>query len=401
MKRVVMPMCEISDLLKAYSIIKNIQIHYPQKIKLIPLYVGIKLDVREKIAEMLGDKSWLEMESESINLYDSDSKIDSYHDGAKWMGSYFDDEKPDLYLSQGSSLPSFLMAREAFTRKISILNFSPESDLFEYAHMTFSKKKLYEKMLSAMATFSCVANTVQAEKLKKNGFKHNEIGVTGDPTVDAMYSIITTSNDQIKTLEDFKSHTKNIFVYLGMHQDRVADFKQMNLYNFIAKLSKSNLPMNITVGLSPELRNSISVRYALSIFPNISVIDELDYLRLIELIMKSNIVISDTQQISCEVEAMSKQYIYIDHDQCDATKLTLTNRSRLSNITDDIWQMSSIGATWIAPDINRLINQFNSQQNSNSASIYGDGKAGFRIAKLIDNWARNEVFTPHAYDPWH
>lgn len=401
MKRVVMPMCEMSDVLRAYSVIKNIQMNYPQKIKLIPLYVGVKTDVREKISEMLADRSMLEIQSESVNFYDSESKKDTYHEGAKWIGSYFDDVKPDLYLSQGCSLPSFLMAREAFTRKIPILNFSPESDLFEYGHLAFAKKKLYEKMLSAMSTFSCVANAMQAEKLKRNGFKHNEIGVTGDPTVDAIYSLITTTDDEIKSLENYMSNSKNIFVYLGENQIRLADFNQMNIYQFIAKLSKSNLPINITVGLSPELRTSVPIRYALSVLPDISVIDELDYLKLIELIMNSNIVISDTQKISCEVAALSKQHIYIEQDKFDAAKLTLNNQLGLPNSQQRDWQVPSIGATWLAPDINKFINEFIPEKNLNTPLVYGDGKAGFRIAKLIDNWARNEVFTPHAYDPWH
>lgn len=396
MKRVVMPICEISELMRAAPVISNLEQHFPQKVRLTSLYLGLPKSTREKMSELLPDQSIADAKAEYVSLEDADSKVDTYYQAAKALAVYLDQYRPDLYLSQGNSLPSFLMAREAFIRRIPILNFCPESPLFEFSSGLPNQRRSYRKMLNAMANFTCVANEEQSQILKKNGFHHHEIGVTGNTTVDVLK---TLASDQSSFDGLNPSPTlvhKKILIYLGHELSRVRDTQLMDLSVGIARLAHAHPDLQLMVMISPSFNMSTSIRYTLAAIPQISVIEYPDYLELIEAIMDSDLVIASNNQIACEVRALERGYICLEQN--------LASLIRQVQFPELAEQKSTHGVDSLSSGLHdlKLILSYDSLERLPRVQTnYGDGKAGFRIAKLIDNWARNHVFTPHAYDPWH
>ena len=396
MKRVVMPICEISELMRAAPVISNLEQHFPQKVRLTSLYLGLPMSARETMTDLLSDQSITAAKSEYVSIEDADSKVDSYYQAAKALAVYLDQYRPDLYLSQGNSLPSFLMTREAFIRRIPILNFCPESTLFEFSSGLPSQRRSYRKMLNAMANFTCVANEEQSQILKKNGFHHHEVGVTGNTTVDVLKTLASglSSFDGLNP-SPMLTH-KRILIYLGHELSRVRDTKLMDLAVGIARLAHAHPDLKLMVMISPNFNMSTSIRYALAAIPQISVIEYPDYLELIEAIMDSDLVITSNDQIACEVRALERGYICLDHDLAELIKKAQLPETALQSSDHGLDSFNTS-----LQDLKLILSYDNPERLPRVQTNYGDGKAGFRIAKLIDNWARNHVFTPHAYDPWH
>jgi UDP-N-acetylglucosamine 2-epimerase len=148
--------------------------------------------------------------------------------------------------------------------------------------------------------------------------------------------------------------------------------------------------------ISPNFNMSTSIRYALAAIPQISVIEYPDYLELIEAIMDSDLVITSNDQIACEVRALERGYICLDHDLAELIKKAQLPETALQSSDHGLDSFNTS-----LQDLKLILSYDNPERLPRVQTNYGDGKAGFRIAKLIDNWARNHVFTPHAYDPWH
>lgn len=303
---------------------------------------------------------------------------------------------PDLVIVQGASQTALLAAQQAFIRRIPVLDIQDEvgaSPRLDYG------RQINRKMLCALASFHCVPNPSMATRLRGDGFPFYEIGITGDPIVDAM-RWIQQGRGASKPLQlglraaiplgrnglADRTHP-DARVLVAMQASTRWSQLMTALALAVANLSHDHSNMHFVVALDAQYEPPHDLYSILSSIPNVSVRVAASPTDLLTEVLAADLVVTDSMLVVDESEAIGRPVIAVHEAQSFA----------LSRHDPELEQVQD----WIAGAIRRAIadGAVSGQKNLQKCTL-GDGLASQRIGRLISNWARNQSLTARAFEPF-
>lgn len=294
---------------------------------------------------------------------------------------------PDIVLVHGDTTTSTAAALAAFYQQIAVGHV--EAGLRTYDIYSPWPEEMNRQITGRIATFHFAPTALSKLNLLKENIKEEQIVVTGNTVIDALYMVVEKIN-QDKTL---KVNLDNSLAQMGYDVNRLRNGKKLVLITghrrenfgdgFISMcraiqtltLKYPNVDFVYPMHLNPNVRKPIHEVFGenLSDLNNIFFIEPLEYLSFVYLMEKSAIVLTDSGGIQEEAPGLGKP-VLVMRDTTERPEALKAGTVKL------------VGTDYgkIVPEVSALLDDEKCyEQMSKAVNPYGDGKACQRIVGLF------------------
>ncbi|HIQ26997.1 MAG TPA: UDP-N-acetylglucosamine 2-epimerase (non-hydrolyzing) [Sulfurovum sp.] len=290
--------------------------------------------------------------------------------------------KPDVVLVHGDTATTFTTALSAFYQKIPVGHV--EAGLRTGDIYSPWPEEANRKLTGALTTYHFAPTHTSKDNLLKENVKINDIYVTGNTVIDALFWVL----DKINSTESLKQalaqkigneftgfEDENKFVLITGH--RRENFGQgfLDMCNAIKTLAKKHPQINFVypVHLNPNVQEP--VLKLLSNIQNIFLISPLEYEPFIYLMSKSYLILTDSGGIQEEAPSLGKPVLVMR----DTTE-------RPEAIDAGTVKLVGTNPQNIIDQVTKLIEDKKCYETMRQAhNPYGDGYACEKIVQYIKN----------------
>lgn len=317
------------------------------------------------------------------DLYDVTSKV------LTGMRDVFKKVIPDVVLVHGDTTTSTAAALAAFYQQIPVGHV--EAGLRTHNIYSPWPEEMNRQLTGRIATYHFSPTTLSKDNLLKEDINENNILVTGNTVIDALYMVV----EKIKNNQKLSSELNNILKNSGYDVNRISENKKVVLItghrreNFgegfisICKAIKTlslkypNVDFVYPMHLNPNVRKPIHEIFGedLSNLNNAFFIEPLEYLSFVYLMEKSSIVLTDSGGIQEEAPGLGKP-VLVMRDTTERPEALKAGTVKLvgTNYNKIIEEVSML-----------LENNEYYDLMSKAVNPYGDGKSSKRIVEYLLN----------------
>lgn len=356
----------------------------PEAIKLVPLIklleqdedfnvsvcnTGQHIQMLKSILDFFNIKPKYDLRIMQNNqsLYDITVKV------LRGLEKVLEDEKPDIIIVQGDTTTTFASALAAFYKRIKIAHI--EAGLRSFKKYSPYPEEINRALVSKLADYHFAPTERAKQNLVMEGIKEN-ICVVGNTVIDAMFLCLDIIKE--KKEDEFYSYFKNIdfskkIILVTSHRRENFGEKFINICLALKDIVNSFRDVEIVypVHFNPNVKQ---IAYELlKDEPSIHLLEPLDYPKLVWLLSKAYIVLTDSGGIQEEAPSLGKPVVVlrdvterIEGIEAGTAILAGTDRKRIVNITSKLLTCKEY-----YEKISKVINP------------YGDGKASIRIINIL------------------
>ena len=385
MKKILIPIASRSETVKAAPVIKHLKEEYAQQLATRWIHIGQNPDLVWQTGALFGltPNRQITTDQSEEHLHALSFEI------SQMISDELDEQRPDLVLLQGDSLQAALSAQQAFIRRIPIVHIDAgrRANGSEIDYQRESNRR----MLSALATFHCVANADTANNLRSEGFPAYEIGITGNPIVDAAQLVARTGLLEHAPIERISATSLETARLLVVIQSPDTPRSRISEFAFaIAALAHDHPRLQFTVIAEHHQRGAKEMIAVLGTLKQVRFVAPMQYLSFARAVKSHDIVLTDSSDIQYEVVALGTPALLMRPTTEEQPLLKGQDGQRIGctqqSITEGIEKVLSTPA------------QFSEQ--CQKPNPLGDGQASARIGRLLANWSRNNILTPRAFEPF-
>lgn len=256
----------------------------------------------------------LNIMKEGQDLYDITSRV------LVGMRDVLKEVRPDVVLVHGDTTTSTASALAAFYQQIPVGHV--EAGLRTHTIYSPWPEEMNRQITGRIATFHFSPTPLSKQNLLSEGVKEEQITVTGNTVIDALYLVV----DKINKDEKLDADLKNALRLSGYDVDRLANGKKsvlitghrrenfgdgfINMCRAIKTLNGkySDVDFIYPMHLNPNVRQPIHEVFGenLSGLGNLFFIEPLEYLSFVYLMEKSTLVLTDSGGIQEEAPGLGK-----------------------------------------------------------------------------------------------
>lgn len=295
--------------------------------------------------------------------------------------------RPDIVLVHGDTTTSTAAALAAFYQQIPVGHV--EAGLRTHNIYSPWPEEMNRQITGRIATFHFSPTSLSKQNLLNEGVKEEQISVTGNTVIDALYMVVT----KIKEDKDLNAKLETLLYCFGYDVNRLCGGKKMVLItghrreNFgggfmqmcmaIKDLSQKypNVDFVYPMHLNPNVRKPIHEVFGdnLSHLSNVFFIEPLEYLSFVYLMEKANIILTDSGGIQEEAPGLGKPVLVMR----DTTE-------RPEALEAGTVKLVGMNYNKIMTEVSLLLdNQCYYETMSKAINPYGDGKACERIVRVL------------------
>ena len=294
---------------------------------------------------------------------------------------------PDVVLVHGDTTTSTAAALAAFYQQIPVGHI--EAGLRTHDIYSPWPEEMNRQITSRIATYHFSPTPLSKQNLLAEGIKEEQIVVTGNTVIDALYRVV----DHIKKNLKLDAELESLLKQAGYDVTRLKEGKKLVLItghrreNFgegfvhictaIKDLTKKYPDVDFVypMHLNPNVRKPIHEVFEdnLSGLGNMFFIEPLEYLSFVYLMEKSNIVLTDSGGIQEEAPGLGKP-VLVMRDTTERPEALEAGTAKLVGTSYDK----------IVNEVSALLeNQDYYNKMSKAINPYGDGKACGRICTAL------------------
>ena len=294
---------------------------------------------------------------------------------------------PDVVLVHGDTTTSTAAALAAFYQQIPVGHI--EAGLRTHDIYSPWPEEMNRQITSRIATYHFSPTPLSKQNLLAEGIKEEQIVVTGNTVIDALYRVV----DHIKKNLKLDAELESLLKQAGYDVTRLKEGKKLVLItghrreNFgegfvhictaIKDLTKKYPDVDFVypMHLNPNVRKPIHEVFEdnLSGLGNMFFIEPLEYLSFVYLMEKSNIVLTDSGGIQEEAPGLGKP-VLVMRDTTERPEALEAGTGKLVGTSYDK----------IVNEVSALLeNQDYYNKMSKAINPYGDGKACGRICTAL------------------
>lgn len=292
--------------------------------------------------------------------------------------SVIEEFNPDVLMVHGDTTTTFTASLAAFYKKVKIAHV--EAGLRTYNLDSPWPEEANRQLTGRLADYHFAPTESAAENLIKEGRRKDNIFITGNTVIDALYWVLEKNRKESKE-EDlkelifnygYKISERDIILVTGHRRE---NFGQgfLNICNALKEIAdrRPNIDIVYPVHLNPNVRKV--VYDILSESENIYLMDPLDYRPFTYLMSRSKLVLTDSGGIQEEAPSLGKP-VLVMRDTTERPEAVKAGTVKLVGTDKDK----------IIEFVTKLLedNAFY-EKMSKAHNPYGDGKAAERIVAIL------------------
>ena len=286
-----------------------------------------------------------------------------------------DNFSPDILLTHGDTTTTLAASLAAFYRKIPVGHI--EAGLRTGNNYAPYPEEINRKLSDAISNFHFAPTRRAAENLKKENIPEQNITVTGNTVIDALFFAKNLINQdkklqsQIAKTFTFLNWSKHIILVTGHRRENFGVGFENVCYGLETLAKRNDVQIIYPVHLNPNVREPVTK--ILSQKSNVHLIEPLDYLPFIYIMEKSHFIITDSGGIQEEAPSLGKPVI-----------ITREITERPEALQQNIVRLVGTNNKKLVDEANLLLDDENHYRSmSKINNLYGDGKACDRIIDKI------------------
>ena len=354
----------------------------PEAIKMAPLIKKLKNNQNFKVTVVVTAQH-REMLDQVLSLFDIKTDYDldimtnkqSLSDITarvlKGLEKIYKKEKPDLVLVHGDTSTTFVGALSSFYNKIEVAHI--EAGLRTRNKYSPFPEEINRHLTGVLADLHFAPTESTYNNLRKENVSKNKIFITGNTVIDALYEIkdpdFEFSQSDLKNI----NFNKNKVLLLTSHRRENLGKPMENIFKAVKNLIKKNKDLEVVfpVHLNPKVKNLANKH--LQNVDRIHLIEPLDYKPFINLMDRSDLILTDSGGIQEEAPSLAKPVLVL-RDTTERPEAVKAGTVKMVGTDQNI----------IFNEAQKLLNNNNYYKKMAEAiNPYGDGKASERITKYL------------------
>lgn len=370
------------EAIKMAPLVKEFEKH-DDKFKTIVCVTGQHREMLDQVLQIFDIKPDYDLNimKQQQDLYDVTSRV------LLGMRDILKEVQPDVVLVHGDTTTSTASALAAFYQQIPVGHV--EAGLRTYNIYSPWPEEMNRQITGRIATYNFSPTPLSRDNLLREGVKEQQITVTGNTVIDALYWVV----DKIKNNTQLQNELKETLMSSGYDVERLNDGKKMvlitghrrenfgegfiNMCTAIKDLTSkySDVDFIYPMHLNPNVREPIHEVFGedLSHLGNMFFIEPLEYLSFVYLMEKSTIVLTDSGGIQEEAPGLGKP-VLVMRDTTERPEAL------------DAGTVKLVGTDYekIVDNVSKLLeDEKEYEEMSKAVNPYGDGKACGRIVSFI------------------
>ena len=354
----------------------------PEAIKMAPLIKKLKNNQNFKVTVVVTAQH-REMLDQVLSLFDIKTDYDldimtnkqSLSDITarvlKGLEKIYQKEKPDLVVVHGDTSTTFVGALSSFYNKIEVAHI--EAGLRTRNKYSPFPEEINRHLTGVLADLHFAPTESTYNNLRKENVSKNKIFITGNTVIDALYEIkdpdFEFSQSDLKNI----NFNKNKVLLLTSHRRENLGKPMENIFKAVKNLIKKNKDLEVVfpVHLNPKVKNLANKH--LQNVDRIHLIEPLDYKPFINLMDRSDLILTDSGGIQEEAPSLAKPVLVL-RDTTERPEAVKAGTVKMVGTDQNI----------IFNEAQKLLNNNNYYKKMAEAiNPYGDGKASERITKYL------------------
>ena len=315
------------------------------------------------------------------DLYDVTSRV------LLGMRGVLKEAQPDIVLVHGDTTTSTAAALAAFYQQILVGHV--EAGLRTYNIYSPWPEEMNRQLTRCIATYNFAPTSLSKENLLKENVSEDNIIITGNTVIDALYWVVNRIKTDVVLNENLKvalanagydtgrlTNGKKLVLITGHRRENFGD-GFINICTAIRDLKNKypNVDFVYPMHLNPNVRKPIHEIFGKDLLniENMFFIEPLEYLSFVYLMEKANIVLTDSGGIQEEAPGLGKP-VLVMRDTTERPEAVSAGTVKL-----------------VGTDYNMIINEVSTlledavayEKMSKAVNPYGDGLACKRIADFL------------------
>lgn len=370
------------EAIKMCPLVKEFQ-KYPKDFKTIVCVTGQHREMLDQVLNIFDvtPDYDLNIMKQGQDLYDVTARV------LVGMRDVLKKVQPDVVLVHGDTTTSTASALAAFYQQITVGHV--EAGLRTHNIYSPWPEEVNRQITGRIATYNFAPTLLSEQNLLAEGIKEENISVTGNTVIDALYMVV----DKVKNDTDLGKRIKQNLISAGYDVNHLANGKKLVLITGHRRENFGDGFINICIAirdlalkypsvdfvypmhLNPNVRKPIHEVFGddLSNLGNIFFIEPLEYLDFVYLMEKSTIVLTDSGGIQEEAPGLGKP-VLVMRDTTERPEALKAGTVKLVGTSYDK----------IVTDVSTLLdNQEYYDAMSKAVNPYGDGLACSRIVDTL------------------
>jgi len=281
------------------------------------------------------------------------------------------DEKPDWVLVQGDTTTVMAASLVSFYHQIKVGHV--EAGLRTFDKWRPFPEEINRKIAGVIADFHFAPTKISHDNLIKEGVREESIFITGNPVIDALKMTAEMSYDLTEGPLAGIPWEKDIILVTAHRRENFGEPIRdiCEAIKKIAEKYQDQIHIVYPVHLNPNILNPVQA--LLGDVKNVSLLEPLDYLPLVQLMKRSYLVLTDSGGIQEEAPGLGKPVLVLRQKterpeavQAGTVRLVGTNQEKIINEFSILMEN--------ADEYEKL---------SRAVNPYGDGKTAARIVDLL------------------
>ena len=368
------------EAIKMAPLVKEFQ-KYPQDFKTLVCVTGQHREMLDQVLHLFEIQPTYDLNimRQGQDLYDVTSRV------LTGMRDVLKKAQPDLVLVHGDTTTSTATALAAFYQQIPVGHI--EAGLRTHNIYSPWPEEMNRQITGRIATYHFAPTPLSQENLLKENISADNIQITGNTVIDALYTVVSKMKANTKLSETLSEHLRKAgydtsrltkertLVLITGHRRENFGEGFVHICQAIKTLTEKypNTDFVYPMHLNPNVRQPISEVFSKTHGENIFFIEPLEYLDFVFLMEKSTLVLTDSGGIQEEAPGLGKP-VLVMRDTTERPEALAAGTVRLVGTNYDK----------IVAEVSHLLDDADYYTTmSSAANPYGDGKASERIRRIL------------------
>ncbi len=284
--------------------------------------------------------------------------------------------KPDMLIVQGDTTTTMASSLVSFYRQIKLAHI--EAGLRSFDKYKPFPEEINRCISSRIADFNFAPTSVSQKNLRREGISKEKIFTVGNTVIDALLIISNQVQERDQYYFNFFRNkgitfNKKIILVTGHRRENFGK-AFLQICKAIKRISKEDVEIVYPVHLNPNVQEPVN--NILSNLPNVKLIDPLEYDKLVYLMNKTYLILTDSGGIQEEAPSLGKPVLVMR---------TVTERPE--GVKAGCVKLVGTQQKGIERNVLELLkNESLYKQMSKRKNPYGNGHASDYIFDVIDNY---------------
>ncbi len=356
----------------------------PEAIKLAPVYEELSKRKEKFDVEVIVTAQHREMLDQMLNTFgmypDVDLDImqpeqtlaDVTTRALTQLQATFAQRAPDIVLVQGDTCTCFAAALAAYYEKIPVGHV--EAGLRTSDRYSPFPEEMYRRLTDQLSDIYFAATSRARHNLLGDGCDIGSIFVTGNPVVDALYTVMERSPGLEKTELHWVNAIEGRICLLTAHRRESLGVPLTRVFLAIKELVQTFHDLNVIFPVHKNPKVKKAAEEILGSTERVVLCDPVDYLTFVPLMARSDIIITDSGGVQEEAPALGVPVVVVR----DTTE-------RLEGVDAGVAKLAGTQTDEIVAQVSSVLKNPSEYQRMTAVGCpYGDGRAATRICDVLE-----------------